>query len=510
VLSEHPSFVLIALIILAALLVIRHVLCTGPRGLPHVIPRRLRRPAQVAWRERPFLGWGRNWLGLSRWAFGGAEDAVAIVGPPRVGKTAGILIPQAAMWRGPLITTSTRPEVLRATAARRLALGRQHGGGIYVYAPLEGGRVEALEPLHWSPLAGCQDPRVAVLRVQSMVTVAEVGKGMENADHWRAGAGRILRPYFLAAAHHQQRPGDFAVVREWLSLQEFREPLAILSGLGTVAGYQWAADLNGVAATPDRERGSFFSAAINTVRVTADPTVLQSCSRTDLDPVEFLTTSSTLYIISPTEHQEAVAPLVAALIESIVNAAYGLHAASRLSSRLLLCLDEVANIAPLPGLESIASQGAGSGVNLAWGAQSMAQMRSRYGADGAQAIWSSSRCRLVFGGLADTPGLDELSRLIGDHRVRTRSRSVSNDGQQHRTWSHEWRPRLSPAELRQLPDDWAVLLYHNRPPYALRAPIAARRRRMRPAFLPWPVAAPGPVPPALQLDTASVTEDEVI
>jgi hypothetical protein len=58
---------------------------------------------------------------------------------------------------------------------------------------------------------------------------------------------------------------------------------------------------------------------------------------------------------------------------------------------------------------------------------------------------------------------------------------------------YEWRPRLSPAELRGLPPKWAVLLYHHRKPYALRAPVAAKRWRMRRAFAPWPVAEPAPV-----------------
>src|SRR6266700_3486290 len=59
--------------------------------------------------------------------------------------------------------------------------------------------------------------------------------------------------------------------------------------------------------------------------------------------------------------------------------------------------------------------------------------------------------------------------------------------------SAAWRTRVSPAELRGLPPKWALVLYHHRKPYALRAPVAARRWRLRRAFLPWPVALPAPV-----------------
>src|SRR5262252_5380365 len=80
----------------------RWSLSTGPYKLPRLLPWRLVGRARVTWRERPFFGWGRDWFGLARFALGTNEDSVGIVGPPRVGKTAGILIPQALIWRGPL------------------------------------------------------------------------------------------------------------------------------------------------------------------------------------------------------------------------------------------------------------------------------------------------------------------------------------------------------------------------------------------------------------------------
>lgn len=478
------------------LYLVHRLLSTGPYGLPRLLPWRLVAWPWVRWRERPFLGWGRCWFGPTVFAAGSHEDSVGIVGPPRVGKTAGVLVPQVCQWRGPVISTSTKPDVLRATASRRLQLARQHGGDVYVYAPTATSLVEGLKPIRWSPLAGCTDPRVAKLNVETLITTAQTGKGVDNADHWRSGAGRILRPYFYAAAHHPTRPYDFAVVKDWLSVQAYEEPMAILTGLGTFAGQQWARELHGVIkATPDRERGSFYSAAETTVAATSDPTVLRSCSAVDLDPVEFLQTRSTLYIVSPSEHQEAVAPLITALIDSIVTTAYELHRHGDLPARLQLNLDEFANIAPLPKIESTLSQGGGQGVNVSWAVQSLAQLRNRYGEHAAEAIWSATRAKLVWGGLTDGPTLDHVSKLVGEHRVQ-QPPEVTYDRTRRRTTRqhHEWRPRLSVAELRQLKRGWALLLYHERKPYVVKAPIAARRLRLRRALLAWPVAAPAITP----------------
>jgi hypothetical protein len=140
-----------------------------------------------------------------------------------------------------------------------------------VYMPTADGAGEGLTPIRWSPLAGCQDPLVAAMRVDALVSVAEVGKNVENADHWRAGAARLLRPYFLAAAHHPTLPGDMSVVARWLSLHEFREPLAILADLQVDGAQRWAADLVGLAErTNDKERSSFFAAAATALKAEAE------------------------------------------------------------------------------------------------------------------------------------------------------------------------------------------------------------------------------------------------
>jgi type IV secretory pathway TraG/TraD family ATPase VirD4 len=171
--------------------------------------------------------------------------------------------------------------------------------------------------------------------------------------------------------------------------------------------------------------------------------------------------------------------------------------------RVLLQLDELTNIAPLPSLESIVSQGAGRGVPICWTVQSLAQLRHRYGDHAADAIWSASTCKVVFGGLADTPTLDQIARLVGDHRVKTRT--VARDqGLRRVTTGREWRPRLSQSQLHELRQGWTVLLYHHRKPYALRAPVAAKKRRMRRFLQP---AAVSHLAPILPLEGASDGEE---
>jgi type IV secretory pathway TraG/TraD family ATPase VirD4 len=126
--------------------------------------------------------------------------------------------------------------------------------------------------------------------------------------------------------------------------------------------------------------------------------------------------------------------------------------------------------------------------------QSLAQLRHRYGDHAADAIWSASTCKVIFGGLADTPTLDQISRLVGDHHIKTRS--VAHDqGMRRVTTGREWRPRLAQSQLHELRRGWTVLLYHQRKPYALRAPVAAKKWRMRRVLEPATVGHLAPIAP---------------
>jgi type IV secretion system protein VirD4 len=461
------------------------------------LPRVLRVRARARWQERIFLGWTEGYLGWPAFAMAKTEDSVGIVAPPRVNKTAGIGIPQLLMWGGAAISVAPKPEVFRATARKRRQLAREHGGEVIIYAPTVEGRVEGLWPARFSPTSTTLASEIT-LRVDSLTEAAGTGKNVEDAGHWREGAKRLLRGLFLASAHHPQRPGDFRLVHGWLSAglasgstdnHPLDEPIRILRELSVFKGDKyaadiWAAELESVLGTAGNERRGFFSAALTTIGAVSNPTVLRSTEATDFDPERFLLSRSTLYIVSPTEHQRSVAPLIAMVIESIVHTTYRLHREGRLPARLLLSLDDMANCAPLPQLESIISQGGGQGVNVAWNLQSLAQNEANWGQAAARAVWNATRAKIAFGGLDPDAGGESVSVAIGDERVVVPGQSESGSGP--RGSKHvSWRRVLSASQLREIPDGWAVVLYLNLPPRMLREPLAAKRAQLSRHMLPW-------------------------
>jgi type IV secretory pathway TraG/TraD family ATPase VirD4 len=428
-------------------------------------------------RPRPFLAW--TGVGpFARLLLASSEDGVAVVGPPRVGKTQSVLVPQMLLWDGPAVSGSTWPDVMEATAKNRRSLAAGHGGRVMRWAPTATPSPTDVESVGWSPLSGCELVDTCERRVRALVTASGAGIGARHADHWRDNAIRLLRGYFHAAA--LEHLGVRGVLR-WLARNELREPSIILTRTATVVTESWADELEGMTRVPAEELGSIFSAARTALGALQNGRVRESCdSPSQFDADELLLTNSTLYLVSPTADQDLLAPLAAALVEHVVQRAYDLREQGRLPARLLLCLDELANTAPLPSLLKILTQGGGRGVNLTWSVQSLAQMRDRYGEQVANAAFSSSRARLVFGGLTDTPDLQAISQLAGEHEVPARSLTRGAQmGQTSMTAATVWRPRLPVSAIRGIPAGRAVLLYHTSDPALVRVRLAFRTRLWR-------------------------------
>lgn len=212
----------------------------------------LRQRPNGRWQERPFLGWV-GWGPLARMVMGTPEDCVAVVGPPRVGKTQGVLIPQLLLWGGPAVSASTKPDVLGATLARRRELAAAHGGRVLLWAPTApGGPPPGVEAVGWSPLAGCELSETCERRVRALVGASNTGVGARNANHWRENAIRLLRGYFHAAALDGQ---GIRTVLRWLGRNDLREPAVVLRGADSLVAEVWADELEGMERVPPEELG---------------------------------------------------------------------------------------------------------------------------------------------------------------------------------------------------------------------------------------------------------------
>ena len=103
------------------------------------------------------------------------EDSVALEGPPRSGKGYRVLISAILDWAGPLITTSTTNDNLTATLRMR-----QRRGEVFVFDPQQLSGIRGT--LRIDPIAGCDDPLVAVQRGTAIVTGTALGASVSNQE----------------------------------------------------------------------------------------------------------------------------------------------------------------------------------------------------------------------------------------------------------------------------------------------------------------------------------------
>jgi type IV secretion system protein VirD4 len=363
------------------------------------------------------------------WA--GAQRSTLVLGPPRSGKTSSLVIPNILLSDGPVVSTSTKPDVMRATAATRSC-----DGWAFLYDP--SGEVECppgVARVGWSPLTTATSWDAAVVTADAMVGASRLNGLRAGEHHWTERSGALLSTLLHAAAREQLAMRD---VLHWIDRHDGAPALEILS---TGASQESAATdlLAGIVATDPREQSGIWSTTSGVLAAYRTEAAMASTVTPPLDVGAFCEGPNTLYICSTGRRQRQFAPLVVAMIGDVRDATYARARETDGGAPTLLALDEVANIAPVPELPAMVSEGAGQGLLVLACLQDLSQARARWGqaADGFLSLFGTT---VVLRGIADTATLRDLSALAGDHQVATTtvSRSVDRWGRIRPSTAEGW------------------------------------------------------------------------
>jgi type IV secretion system protein VirD4 len=408
--------------------------------------------------------------------------SVLCFGPPGSFKTTALVVPAVLEWTGPVITTSIKPDVLRATLRRRLAMGE-----VWVYDPLGLSGVPAAQ---WTPLAHCRSYAASRKVARSLADAADVtGLREQDANYWTLLGAKLLGVLLFAAAASGRTMADVA---RWVDVQERDEVTEALELCGDrMALDAWSA----CTSRPDNTLGSVYGTAETLLDVFGDPQIAASAEGCDVDVDALLGGPNTLYLYAPANEQARLRPLFELLTSVIITRAEELaarHPDGMLEPRLLVCLDEAGNCAALSKLPELATTARGQGIQLVTVWHDLGQLGHRYGRRAATVL-NGHRAKLFLSGQADADSLELASRLIGDEQVTQTSHTANGDGRASVTASTAYR-RLAPMELlRQLRPREAVLLYGHLPPARVRLRAWFRVRRLRRLALA-PMPAGGLVP----------------
>ncbi|MEO3936824.1 TraM recognition domain-containing protein [Dermatophilaceae bacterium Soc4.6] len=402
-------------------------------------------------------------LGTSRGirCFSSIEDSVIVLGPPRSGKGLHLAIPMILDAPGAVLTTSTRPDSLAVTLH-----DRSRRGPVAVFDP-QGLAPGIPSATRWSPIRGCHDPHVAMVRAKALT--AGTAAGTTDSTFWQASAEQAVRCLLHAAGLGEVTTAD--LYRWSLSAVQAREATMILA-THPDAATAWHQALDAIINSDSRQRDSVWAMVTIAFTALADPKVLDALSPTpgeEFDPETFLRGGGTVYLLGTSTGTAATAGLVAAFVEDVVETARRLAArspAARLNPPLTLVLDEAANYS-LPSLPSLMSDGGGTGISTAVVLQSLAQARDVWGEHAASAIWEAAIVKVILGGGSNARDLQDLSTLVGQRDEHTTTSSHTGDGHRSTSTSTHKVPILEPAALRTLPFSTAILLLRSAPPIHL-------------------------------------------
>jgi type IV secretion system protein VirD4 len=396
---------------------------------------------------------------------------VIVIGPVQTGKTSGFAVPAILEWQGPVVATSVKTDLLRETFGARASLP---DGEVWVYDPTDG---TGLPAAGWTPLAECNSWRGAQRVASWLVGAARRGgSGIENAQFWYGAAEKLLAPLLLAAAHSD---GTMADVVRWVDKQEEEQ---VRWGLELAGDDAASTAFSATTMRDERTRSNVYATTETVLAAFADPSVLASAAISDLRADRLLDGGRhTAYLCAPAHEQRRLQPLFATLVQEIVAAAYerATETGKPIDPPLLLVLDECANIAPLRELATLASTGAGQGIQLVSVFQDMAQINAVYGRDRAPTIVSNHRAKVILSGVADAQTLDYAGRLLGDEEVRQMSSTTGAEGRRSTTEASSYRT-LAPANLlREMRPGHGVLVYGHLPPARISLRPWFRDRRLR-------------------------------
>ncbi len=372
------------------------------------------------------------------------EEHEVIIGKPRSGKT-GLMARKISHYPGPVVSTTTKHDVFELTSGIRSEVGP-----IHVFNPQGIGGVPST--FRWNPVQGCEDPAVAIRRADGFANAVSMS-GTEDASFWSSKASSYLRGLFHAAA---LTGGDMRLVAQW-ALGNAAPAEVILVQAGSVQWAQELAELRGEAQKTAQTIRMVISRALAFM---TDPALMQSVlpadQASDFDIEAFLAQSGTLYLIAESEYEDSpVAPLFAAMAGEIHHIAALCGQASpggRLDPPLLMALDEIVQVCPVPLPTWLADSG-GKGIQLIAVVHGEAQLRTRWRSDGAQVVMDTCGVKIFLPGITDTATLRMASELCGQASFRERV-----PFRQDREYHHVSHDVMTQAMIRQLPDGRGLVI----------------------------------------------------
>ncbi len=220
---------------------------------------------------------------------------------------------------------------------------------------------------------------------------------------------------------------------------------------------------------PSKTRGSFFTAALTTLRLFTNPYICDMTSTSDFTIEEFCSNKTAIFIILPDEkvtYYSLASLFVNQLYELIVNIAD--ERGGRLERRVNFNLDEFGNFMAINAFATKLTVGGGRGCRFNLYVQSMAQLEDKYGREVYPTIIGN--CHVWVYLQADDPETQKLmSEKLGNYTVASSSQSTQysgsgiSPGNMTASSNLTGRPLLTPDEVGKIKRPYSLIMSREYP-----------------------------------------------
>ncbi|MFF9157617.1 type IV secretory system conjugative DNA transfer family protein [Streptomyces sp. NPDC014846] len=385
------------------------------------------------------------------------EETVLIVAPPREGKTSQLIMPWILDFPGSVLATSSKTDVLYATAK-----SREKYGPVMVLDPT--GLSNWPLQLQWAITDGCEDFTVARKRAETLAGTAKSDEGTKNGGYFMMNAQMLMTCWLHAAALEGLSGMD---ILRWATAPTERQPVDILATHGQE---NLARALAAQHAAAPEERSASWRTAEQSILALYDQKVANIFGKSARDKDNFsitrwLTDGGTVFLIGEEDEGSSLAPILAAFSRAILDTAKIIAARSpngRLDPPLGVLGDELANVAPLPQIPSLMSVSGSQNIFLCAVLQNLAQAHERWGELGVRKMFAAATIKVILGGVSDEQELQTYSKLAGEFEEDTES--VSDDGDRASiSISTRRRAVLEPGDIRQIKEREGLVVHRRTP-----------------------------------------------
>ncbi len=389
-----------------------------------------------------------------------------VIGPPRSGKGASLIVPNCLLWPDSIVVLDMRGETYEATAGFRSKFSR-----VLRFSPAdENGNTECYNPLDFVAI----DPDQRDIDINSIATallptpkgdaywISDARALFAGVTSWVLENPDILDKDKNLGTVLNVVEGGEQPLREWLEVVANPELRAVW-----ISSFTYTT-LARFAVMASKQFDGVYGSLAAAVRPFKNNRILRATARSTFDIRAMRRENMSLYLDFRIQQIASIGPIFNVLMVQFMDY-MSRNMMKRGERRVLVLLDEFQNLGKLENALTVATVLGGYGIPCWFFVQSLRSIDNVYTREGRQTLVNSARAQ-IFLGAQDPEDQRYVSQLLGERKEVTVDKAVSTGvtlfDRKGATMSHKttMRPLMRPDELGAMNEARCIIKLRNQQP----------------------------------------------